>query len=288
MPRSILRDMKGGGASAACWSGSICGIGKMARCTAPVRGHIRGGGADCPACGGRYRGWGGSYSSFSQPSYSTPSYSAPSYSSSSSSGGGRSSGRTTPRWARASSTVLYTPAEVQELEPVRATVEKQAFLDLRDIFLRCHAWDDRQGAAKDLYELLKAQGVKVGFSEEDIRLGVPFLREIDRGLAKSRIGIVLVTPNFLKRIRGESIADKELSVLLQQGQIVPIMHGTDFDALREVSPMLASRNGLSTAEDSMADVAIKLADLVLSDFGHGARERHQPASTDTADRPSCG
>ncbi len=141
-----------------------------------------------------------------------------------------------PRWARAGSTVLYTAAEVQELEPVRANVEKQASLDLRDIFL-CHAWDDRQGAAKDLYDLLKTRGVKVWFSEEDIRLGVPFLREIDRGLAKSRIGIVLVTPNFLKRIRGESIADKELSVLLQQGQIVPIMHGTTFDALREISPI---------------------------------------------------
>jgi len=150
---------------------------------------------------------------------------------------------------------------VQELEPIRANVEKQASLDLRDIFL-CHAWDDRQGAAKDLYDLLKTKGVNVWFSEEDIRLGVPFLREIDRGLAKSRVGIVLVTPNFLKRIRGESIADKELSVLLQQGQLVPIMHGTTFDALREVSPMLASRNGLSTAEDSMADVASKLADLV--------------------------
>lgn len=233
----------------------------MARCTAPVRGHIRGGAADCPACSGR---WGRGYSSFAQPSYS-PAYYPPPSSASSSSGGGRSSGggsRTSrPRWARAGSTVLYTAAEVRELEPVRANVEKQASLDLRDIFL-CHAWDDRQGAAKDLYDLLKAQGVKVWFSEEDIRLGVPFLREIDRGLAKSRVGIVLVTPNFLKRIRGESIADKELSVLLQQGQLVPIMHGTTFDALREVSPMLASRNGLSTAEDSMADVAIKLADLV--------------------------
>lgn len=156
---------------------------------------------------------------------------------------------------------MYTPAEVQELEPVRQNVEKQASLDLRDIFL-CHAWDDRQGAARDLYNLLNARGVKVWFSEEDIRLGVPFIREIDRGLAKSRVGIVLVTPNFLKRIRGESIADKELSVLLQQGQLVPIMHGTTFAELREVSPMLASRNGLSTAEDTMTEVATKLADLV--------------------------
>lgn len=234
----------------------------MPRCTAPVRGHTGGGAANCPVCSSR---WGRRYGSYSAPPYSPPVYSPPSFSSSPSSGGGGSSrggSRTArPRWARAGSAVWYTAAEVQELEPVRANVEKQASLDLRDMFL-CHAWDDRHGAAKDLYDLLKKQGVNVWFSEEDIRLGVPFLREIDKGLAKSRVGIVLVTPNFLKRIRGESIADKELSVLLQQGQLIPIMHGTTFDALREVSPMLASRNGLSTAEDSMADVATKLADLV--------------------------
>jgi len=234
----------------------------MARCTAPVKGHIRGGGADCPACSGRYgRSW-GSYSSYG--SYSPPSYSPPSYFSSSGSGGrngGGSRKTSRPRWARPGSVVWYTPVEVQELEPVRQNIEKRATLDLRDIFL-CHAWDDRQGSAKDLHDRLEARGVKVWFSEKDIALGLPFLREIDRGLAKSRVGIVLVTPHFLKRIQGESIADKELSVLLQEGQLVPIMHGTTFDALREVSPMLASRNGLNTAEDSMDEVAAKLADLV--------------------------
>jgi hypothetical protein len=236
----------------------------MARCTAPIRGHIRGGGADCPACGSKYgRRWGG-YSSYDY-GYSPRSYSPPSNASviggGGRSGAGGSRKTAKPRWARVGSTVWYTPTQVQELEPVRQNVEKQASLDLRDIFL-CHAWDDRQGAAKELHDLLDGHGVKVWFSEKDIALGAPFLREIDKGLAKSRVGIVLVTPNFLNRIRGESIADKELSVLLQQGQLVPIMHGTTFEALREVSPMLASRNGLSTAEDTMGEVATKLADLV--------------------------
>lgn len=237
----------------------------MAQCTAPRRGHHTASGrANCPACGGRgYGSWGGSSS---YRAYSPPSYSPPSYSSSSSSGGARSSGGNSsktsrPRWARAGSNVWYTAAEVRELEPVRENVERQASLDLRDVFL-CHAWDDRLGAARELHDLLEARGVKVWFSEKDIALGTPFLREIDKGLAKSRVGIVLVTPNFLKRIKGESIADKELSVLLHAGQLVPIIHGTTFEALREESPMLASRNGLSTADDTMAEVATKLADLV--------------------------
>jgi hypothetical protein len=40
------------------------------------------------------------------------------------------------------------------------------------------------------------------------------------------------------------------------------VHGTTYEALREISPLLASRNGLNTLENSMADVAAKLAELV--------------------------
>lgn len=157
--------------------------------------------------------------------------------------------------------MVYTPAEVRALTPIRESVEKQASLDLRDVFL-CHAWDDRQGAAKKLHDLLESLGVKVWFSEKDVGLGVPLLRAIDKGLAKSRIGIVLVTPALLRRLPKEGIADKELSALLAGERLVPVVHETTFEALREESPLLASRNGLSTAEDTMAEVAAKIADLV--------------------------
>lgn len=158
--------------------------------------------------------------------------------------------------------MVYTPAEVRALTPVRENVEKRASLpDLRDVFL-CHAWDDRQGAAKELHDLLELRGVSVWFSEKDVALGTSLLREIDKGLAKSRVGIVLVTPALLRRLPQESIADKELSVLLAREQLVPIVHNTTYEALREVSPMLASRSGLSTIEEPMASVAAKLAELV--------------------------
>lgn len=156
----------------------------------------------------------------------------------------------------------YTPAEVRALTPIRHSVENRAPLpDPRDIFL-CHAWDDRTGAAKDLHDLLESLGVSVWFSEKDVALGTPLLREIDRGLAKSRVGIVLVTPALLSRLRGEGIADKELSALLARDLLVPIVHETTYEALREVSPLLGSRSGLSTAEAPMADVAAKIAELV--------------------------
>lgn len=226
----------------------------MSRCTAPVRGHSSAAAADaCPACRYRRSGYG-----------STRSYPAPSYSSSErGSGGGSSRSSSRPRWSRAGSFLSYTPAQVQSLSPIRETVEMRAAQqpDLRDVFL-CHAWADRQGVAKELRDLLVAAGVKVWFSENDLPLGVPMMRAIDKGLANSRIGLVLVTPALLASLPKEGVADKELAVLLMRNQLVPIVHGTTYNALLNVSPMLASRSGLSTAEDSMGVVAAKIAELV--------------------------
>lgn len=230
----------------------------MSRCTAPVEGHrSSSAAAACPACRGRY----GRYSGYSS---SYGSYS-PSNSSSGSGGGYGSSGYSggaRPSWSRAGSSVSYTAADVRALTPVRRSVESRAALpDLRDVFL-CHAWDDRQGAAKELHDQLESRGVSVWFSEKDVALGTSLLREIDKGLAKSRVGIVLVTPALLRRVRGEGIAEKELSALLARDLLVPIVHNTTYEALRDVSPLLGSRSGLSTTEASMAVVAAKLAELV--------------------------
>ncbi|WP_203787576.1 toll/interleukin-1 receptor domain-containing protein [Aquipseudomonas alcaligenes] len=233
----------------------------MARCTAPVRGHSSAAArANCPVCGSRYGGYRGSYGYGSSYSSSCLSGGV-----SSSSGGGRStgSGSSKPRWSRAGSSVSYTPTQVASLTPVREAVEIQTATkpDLRDCFL-CHAWDDRQGAAKELHDLLEAAGVKVWFSEKDLGLGVPMMRAIDKGLAASKIGLVLVTPALLARLPKEGVADKELSALLQGNRLVPIVHGTTYTELRDVSPLLASRSGLDTSEDSMSVVATKIAELV--------------------------
>lgn len=231
----------------------------MAQCTAPRNGHrTASGAANCPACSSRnsYR------SSYSYPSYNE-SYSS-SRSTSSSGNYNASKGRTQKaRWSNSGSSIYYTQAEINTLTPVRKVVEQRAEKpDLRDVFL-CHAWDDRKESALELNDLLVANGVSVWFSEKDIPLGTSFLREIDKGLAKSKIGLVLVTPSFLERVKNEGVADKELSVLLARDQLIPIVHNTTYDDLRDVSPLLGSRNGLDTQDDTMDNIAKKLAELIV-------------------------
>ena len=79
---------------------------------------------------------------------------------------------------------------------------------------------------------------------------------------------MLYTPEqvqaMLRRLPAEGVADKELSALLRRERLVPVVHGTTYERLEEVSLLLASRAGLNTAEDSMADVADKIAELVTA------------------------
>ncbi len=148
------------------------------------------------------------------------------------------------------------------MEPVFEAVERQAKThpERRDVFL-CHAWDDRGGSGKDLHDLLEARGVSVWFSEKDVALGSSLLRAIDNGLRISRIGIVLATPALLKSLEAQGIADKELSALLATDRVIPVAHETTFDAVRDVSPLLAARSGLTSA-GSLEDIAAKIADAV--------------------------
>lgn len=195
----------------------------MSRCTAPVQGHRSASArAACPACSSGYGNYGYGIRSYSTSSSYSPPYSTPASSGGARSGVGGSASSGRPRWSRSGSSLVYTRAEVRTLTPVRENFEKRATLpELRDVFL-CHAWDDRQGAARELHDLLELRGVSVWFSEKDVLLGASLLREIDKGLAKSRVGIVLVTPALLRRLAGEGIADKELSTLIARDLLVPL------------------------------------------------------------------
>lgn len=241
----------------------------MAQCTAPVEGHrTASGAANCPACRG-----GRSY--YRTPShYSPPPFRSRSVGSAGTSyGGGGSSGgaRTTSRRTRSGGTATYTPTEERTFEPLARQAEAVArtYPDRRDIFL-CHAWADRQGAARELCDLLTSYGAMVWFSEYDVGLGKSLLTEIDKGLRSSRVGIVLVTPAMLTTLEAATgIASKELAALLATDRVIPVAHGTDFDALRDVSPLLGARSGLTTGDGlSLEEVAKKIAAATAAQDGN--------------------
>ena len=170
------------------------------------------------------------------------------------------------RRKRFSSSLFYTSREIQALRPVRNRIEQRQSRDSCDVFL-CHSFADRKDSAKLLNDLLVSNGVSVWFSETTLKLGSSMLREIDKGLARSTVGIVLVTPGFIRSLQTEGVAEKELAYLLRTDRLIPIAHGISFEDIEKVSPLLASRTGLSTKHDSFDTIAAKIAGVVTGELG---------------------
>ncbi|MBT0567687.1 toll/interleukin-1 receptor domain-containing protein [Williamsia sp. CHRR-6] len=228
----------------------------MSSCTAPVEGHRSStAAARCPACRGGTRRT-DSYFAPPPPTHArNGGYPAVAAAGRRSSSGGNS------RRLRGGESLSFSATEWRTLEPVvrRAETVARAHPERRDLFL-CHAWNDREGPAKELCDFLESYGATVWFSEYDVSLGTSLIQEVDRGLANSRAGIVLVTPALLHGLESSSgLAGKELSALLSTDRVIPVAHDTTFDALRDISPLLAARSGLTTGSLSMKQVAQKIA-----------------------------
>lgn len=63
-------------------------------------------------------------------------------------------------------------------------------------FFISHASEDKEGFVRDLAEALRAKGAKVWYDEFTLKVGDGLRRTIDRGLAGSRFGVVVLSEHF--------------------------------------------------------------------------------------------
>lgn len=132
-----------------------------------------------------------------------------------------------------------------------------------DLFLS-HASEDKD-FARPLAEALSQRGVRVWFDETAIQLGDSLRESIDRGLTRSRFGVVVFSHSFFAK----KWTNYELNGLVTRevrGRkvILPVWHpGLSLDALAAYSPSLADKKALVASALSLEQMADELAALVL-------------------------
>lgn len=157
-----------------------------------------------------------------------------------------------------SGSLQYTEAEKQLADRVHQAV---AFADPReyDSFLS-YARIDGASVAGELRACLEELGVAVWFDEVAIVPGRSQSLQMDAGLRKARTGIALLTPSYLT---GRFWTERELGALLNKSTLIPVLHGVTFDDVKQYSGILPDLAGFTTAHDSVADIAEKIAAAVL-------------------------
>jgi len=131
-----------------------------------------------------------------------------------------------------------------------------------DIFIS-HASEDKDAVARPLAERLRSLDLKVWYDEFALSLGDSLRQSIDYGLANSRFGVVVLSPNFLAK----NWPKKELDGLFSretEGEkvILPVWHNIDQAGLSKHSPMMADRFAVSTSKglDTVVKEIMKVVD----------------------------
>jgi hypothetical protein len=149
-----------------------------------------------------------------------------------------------------------------------------------DAFI-AHASEDKDAFVRPLAEALTRLGATIWYDEFSLRIGDSLSRSIDKGLADSRYGIVVISPRFIEKpwpeyeLRGLTIRD------VNEGRVIlPIWYGVTPKEVAQFSPTLADKFALNTEALSLEDVALRLLLEIRPDIysQHPRAELHRLAS----------
>src|SRR5262249_12535707 len=100
-----------------------------------------------------------------------------------------------------------------------------------------HASEDKEAFVRPLVEALKAENLNIWYDDFTLSVGDSLRRSIDRGLARSRFGVVVLSQNFFAK----EWPQRELDGLVARevnGQkvVLPVWHKIDEQGIRKFSP----------------------------------------------------
>ena len=154
------------------------------------------------------------------------------------------------------------PSELRNRAFERTRVQLAISRDSYDFFVS-HASEDKDGFVRELAEALRTKEANVWYDEFTLQVGDSLRQNIDRGLANSRFGIVVLSETFFKK----QWPNRELDGLVArevQGhtRILPIWHKVSKDEVAHYSPMLADKVALNSSLLSVSQIADELVRLL--------------------------
>lgn len=132
-----------------------------------------------------------------------------------------------------------------------------------DVFVS-HAFEDKEEFVDDLVAEMRKLDLKVWYDSDKLKWGDSMREKIDRGLSKSKYGVVVLSPNYIAEQKYWTKA--ELNGLFQvetiNGKtILPIWHNLTKKQVVEYSPIIADRKAMTTASMTAEEIANELNDL---------------------------
>ncbi|MBF4438356.1 toll/interleukin-1 receptor domain-containing protein, partial [Vibrio anguillarum] len=136
--------------------------------------------------------------------------------------------------------------------------------ETHDVFIS-HASEDKDEFVRPLANALINEGLNVWFDEMTLRIGDSLRQKIDKGLANSRVGLVVLSPSFIAKGWTNYELDGIVTRTVSGEQVLlPIWHNITKQQVIDFSPSLADKVARSTATHTVNEIAAEIAELIRS------------------------
>jgi hypothetical protein len=127
-----------------------------------------------------------------------------------------------------------------------------------DVFIS-HASEDKETLVRQLAEELRYLQLQVWYDEFKLVPGQSLRRSIDDGIARSRCGLVILSPAFFNKNWTQYELDGLVACHVNVGQkIIPVWFNVGYEDILRFSPSLADKVGIDTSGHAIQDIALKV------------------------------
>ena len=130
-----------------------------------------------------------------------------------------------------------------------------------DVFIS-HASEDKDSFVREFAEVLRERGLKVWYDEHSLKWGDSLWQEINKGLANSRYGVVVLSVHFFAKKWPQTELDGLMAKEIEgTGRVLPIWHNISKDQVLSVSPVLGNKLALNTSVLTLGEIADQLCEF---------------------------
>lgn len=131
-----------------------------------------------------------------------------------------------------------------------------------DVFIS-HASEDKEEVVRPLANALKDRKLNVWYDEFELKIGDSLRQKIDKGVAKSKFGIIILSKNFIKKGWTNYELDGLITRSISNQQILlPIWHNITKQEVIDYSPSIADKVARSTSVNTIEEIADEIAEII--------------------------
>ncbi len=126
-----------------------------------------------------------------------------------------------------------------------------------------HASEDKDEIVRPLAYALQSEGLTVWYDEFELKIGDSLRRKIDKGLANSKFGIVVLSKEFIRKGWTNYELDGIITKAVTGEQVVlPIWHNITKKEVIDFSPSLADKLARNTSSYTVEEIAEEIAGVI--------------------------